>query len=141
VNLNIDTLSSLATSAGVVFAAVQLWITKKQAILQFEDSLAEQYRDVMRRLPVEATLGEPLVKEKYAEALRDFIHYFDLSNEQAFLRQKKRVRKSTWKEWEEGILQNMKRPAFAQAWAEVSRRAPENFNELRSVLESERSNG
>ena len=139
--IDIQSISSVATAVGVVFAAWQLWVTKKQAVLQFEDSMTAQYREILRRLPVEALLGEPLSDARYSETLKEFIHYFDLSNEQAFLRLKKRVRKSTWKEWEEGILQNMRRPAFTQAWEEVTRRAPETFNELRAILKRSLSVG
>jgi hypothetical protein len=141
VAFDLNSLSSIATAVGVTFAAIQLWMTRQQAVLQFEDSLAVQYRDVVRRLPVEAFLGESLSDERQAAALKDFIHYFDLSNEQAFLRQKKRVRRNTWREWEEGIVQNMKRPAFAQAWTHVSSRAPESFNELRALVGEGRLHG
>ena len=38
--------------------------------------------------------------------------YFDLSNEEAFLRVQGRVRSEKWANWVEGIQQNMARPGF-----------------------------
>ena len=54
-------------------------------------------------------------------------------NEQAFLKKRKRISPGTWENWQEGIQQNFRRPAFARAWAEVRGRAPESFNDLCDV--------
>lgn len=124
----------MATALGVLIAGWQLWLAKRQAVTTFEDQLGGQYREIARRLPIEALLGETLDERAYAEALPSFYHYFDLSNEQAFLHRQRRIRKRTWAEWREGIEQNLSRPAFARAWAEVSARSPESFNDLRSEL-------
>lgn len=130
----VQATAAVATAVGVLLAGWQLRLAKQQAITQFEDQLASQYREVARRLPVEALLGEPLEPTAQARALPDFYHYFDLSNEQAFLHQQRRIRKRTWLEWREGIAQNLQRAAFAAAWEEVSRRAPDSFNELRALV-------
>jgi hypothetical protein len=130
----IQVLAGVATAIGVLIAGRQISLAKHQAITAFEDQVASQYREIARRLPVEAMLGEPLDDAAHAEALGDFYHYFDLSNEQAFLQKRGRIRRTTWNEWGEGIEQNLRRPAFARAWEEVSRRAPDSFNELRAWL-------
>jgi hypothetical protein len=130
----IQVLASVATAAGVFIAGWQLSLAKQQATTAFEDQLSGQYRDIARRLPVQALLGEPLDDASHALALPHFYHYFDLSNEQAYLHLRRRVRPQTWAEWKEGIEQNLQRPAFARAWTEVSRRAPESFNELRAEV-------
>ena len=130
----IQALAATATAVGVILAGWQLRLAKQQATTQFEDSLSAQYRDIARRLPLEALLGEQLDDTTYARALPEFYHYFDLSNEQAFLNSRGRVRHSTWREWRDGITQNLKRPAFDRAWSEVSRRAPDSFNDLREAL-------
>ena len=129
----IQTVAAVATAVGVFLAGWQLWLTKRQAIIQFEDQMSAQYREIIRRLPIEALLGESLKDAEQAAALKDFYHYFDLSNEQAYLNEQRRITKKTWLEWREGIEQNLRRPAFAAAWTEITRRAPESFNELRSV--------
>lgn len=129
----IQTIAAVATALGVFLAGWQLWLTKRQAIVQFEDQMSAQYRDIIRRIPIGALLGETLDSEEHASALKDFYHYFDLSNEQAYLHERRRITKKTWVEWREGIEQNLNRPAFASAWAEITSRAPESFNELRRV--------
>jgi len=96
----------------------------------------DHYRDVVRDLPVEALFGEELDAEQYAKALPVFYRYFDLCNLQAYLWERGRLRRATWREWEEGIQQNLANPAFATAWAEVSTRAGESFDELRRLLTS-----
>jgi hypothetical protein len=88
----------------------------------------------IREIPVAALLGEVLEKEEQNRALPHFYHYFDLSNEQAYLHRRNRVRSQTWNEWRDGIIQNLQRPAFSAAWDDVSSRAPESFNDLREAL-------
>jgi hypothetical protein len=127
-------VASVATAIGVLVAGWQLRVSKKQSLVQFEDQMSAQYREIARRLPIEALLGETLDPNRQAKSLADFYHYFDLSNEQAFLHERRRITKATWKEWKEGIEQNLRRPAFALAWDEITRRAPEGFNELRAIV-------
>jgi hypothetical protein len=127
-------LASIATAVGVVFAGWQLRATKDIARTQFEDRLTEQYRNIIRQVPIEALLGAQLSDEEHVKALPIFYHYFDLSNEQAFLNDRERIRDRTWKEWRDGIEQNLSRPAFARAWREIEQLRPDSFAELRSVL-------
>src|SRR4051812_45682401 len=91
-----QTVASIATAIGVFVAGWQLWLTTKQSVLQFEDHMSAQYREIARRLPIESLLGEPLNRERQAAFLAEFYHYFDLSNEQAFLHERRRIRRSTW---------------------------------------------
>jgi hypothetical protein len=127
-------VGSVATAIAVGVAAWQLRISKRQALTQFEDHLAGQYRKIIQGLPVEAMLGEDLQGESYYKVLRTFYHYFDLSNEQAFLHRLGRISDATWDDWKDGILQNVQRPAFRRAWNEISARAPESFDDLRATL-------
>jgi len=126
-------LASIATAIGVALAGWQLRLSQRLASTQFEDQLAMQYRARIQDLPVDALLGESLPPEELHENLATFYHYFDLSNEQVFLHERGRVRESTWNEWRSGIEQNLRRPAFREAWSEIARRAPDSFDELRRV--------
>ena len=133
----LDTLSalaSIATAAAVIVAAWQLVLSKRQAVTAFEDSLAKEYRDIAASLPVKALLGETLSEPEYSDKFDDFYRYFDLCNQQVFLRQTGRVSNRTWEFWQEGIASNLKRPAFERAWAEVARRSNGDFSELRSLF-------
>jgi hypothetical protein len=136
-------LAGVVSACGVLLAFWQLKLMKRQVesqleqgVTEFEDGLAREYRELAGRLPTKAILGEQLTDEEYAKALDEFIHYIDLSNEQVFLRQCKRVSLLTWLNWRDGIQSNLQRPAFAKAWGEIKVRSG-NFAELRR-LESEK---
>lgn len=133
----LDTLSALAnvaTAAAVIVAAWQLVLSKRQAITTFEDSLAKEYRDIAATLPVKALLGEALSESEHSSKFDEFYRYFDLCNQQVFLRQSGRVSDKTWRFWQEGIASNLKRPAFERAWSEVAARSNGDFSELRSLV-------
>ncbi len=82
----LNTALAAITAAGIIVAAWQLIVTKRQAVTTFEDTIAREYRELANRLPTDALLGEELCEEKYKRAFDEFYHYFDLSNEQVFLR-------------------------------------------------------
>lgn len=127
----LNLIAQAATAAGVGVAGWQLLQAKRLAAQQFEDQIAAQYRELIRRLPAEALLGEELDAPAIHDALPAFIHYFDLSNEQAFLHSRKRISEETWANWRDGIKEHLQRPAFARAWSEVAARAPDSFDHLR----------
>jgi hypothetical protein len=133
----IQDLASVATAIGVFFAASQLWYTRSRAITTFEDSLNNEYRRITNGLPTEALLGDGLTPDGKSAHLRDFYAYFDLTNNQVFLRQIRRISKKTWEFWAEGIQTNLARPAFAECWAEISQRAGSDFSELRRLIAEE----
>ena len=127
-------VSSLATAGGVFLAWWQLRAAKQQAQSAFEDSLTSQYREIVHTLPLAAMLGEQLSLEELQAALPGFYRYFDLCNEQVFLRSKGRIRADTWREWTEGISQNLRRPAFREAWRAIDGRSDGSFDDLRRLL-------
>ena len=129
----LSALSSIATAIGVAVAAYQLSVTRRQATTTFEDTLNTQYRQAIERLPIEALFGEALNEQHQAGLLPNFYRYFDLCNEQAFLFSLGRVSDKTWKNWEDGIKGNMSRPAFRNAWKEVTHRANGDFESLRKL--------
>jgi hypothetical protein len=132
--LTVGDAASIATAFGAALAVIQLWLGRRQAKTQFEDQLSAQYRSLIRDIPISAVLGEDLDEASYQTALPVFYHYFDLCNEQAFLRKRRRIRHSTWRDWRDGIETNLKRPMFRRAWSEIARRSPESFDELRRVV-------
>ena len=131
--MDINTLSSIATAIGVIVAASQLWASRQQATTQFEDSLVQDYRTILRKIPIQALLGEDLSDEEYKNNLDNFYYYIDLTNEQVFLRKVKRLRRDTWLNWCDGIRSNLSRPTFHRAWEEIKARSDSNFEELRKL--------
>ena len=121
------------TAIGVCVAAYQLRVNRKQAVTTFEDSLTAQYRQIASTLPLKALLGESLSKSEHEEHLKFFYRYFDLCNEQAFLHQSGRVSENTWAFWKDGIIGNLRRPAFERAWREIAGRANDDFSELKQL--------
>lgn len=129
----VDFIINTATLIGVCIAAWQLYTTKQQATTTFEDSLTNQYRTLIEKIPVEALFGEELSTEKQAEMLPYFYRYFDLCNEQIFLHKMSRISAKTWANWKDGITNNLSRPAFARAWAQVAARSSDDFDHLRAL--------
>jgi hypothetical protein len=129
----LTSLASIATAVAVIVAAWQLFLSRKQAITSFEDSLAKEYRELAARLPTKALLGETLDDKEYADHFDEMYHYIDLCNEQAFLWEAGRISAKTWQFWRDGIASNLKRPAFARAWSEIAARSCGDFSELRAI--------
>jgi hypothetical protein len=134
----IQALASTATVVAVVLTWLQLRQVRKQATTTFEDRLTEQYRRIMENIPIEVWLGSDLktLAEQPRDRCRDAIYrYIDLSNEEAFLYNKKRITEEAWIEWRKGIEANLRLPAFAEVWAEVNAKNPAGFEELRALEE------
>lgn len=132
-----DTIAAVAggiTTVGIAVAAWQLWLAQRQAVTTFEDSVAREYRELAATLPTKAFLGEALTDDEHKDHFDEFYRYFDLSNEQASLHNRKRIKASTWRFWHDGIASNLKRPAFKRAWSEVCSRSGGDFSELRALF-------
>jgi len=130
----IQSVTSAVTAAGVVVAAVQLYLAKREAQSEFEDSFNEQYRRIVVELPLPALIGRSLSDQELEASLRSFYNYFDLSNEQAFLVAQNRFHDKTWTNWREGITQHMERPAFEQAWTRLLPDLDGSFDDFRTLL-------
>lgn len=132
----IPLVANVATAIGVCVALFQQVRAKKHSIVQFEDSLTREFRSIIGRLPVGALLGKDVPAEVVEEHLRTFYLYFDLTNEQVFLRHRERVSEATWKTWQRGIREMMKLPAFAKAWQELRDQPGVHFLGFRKLQES-----
>ena len=100
--------------------------------------MTQQYREIIRNIPVVVLLDDEeneLPDEQLNELLDDFYRYFDLCNEQAFLRQNRRVSKETWENWCDGMRSNMKRKYFAKAWSRIKVKTSDDFQELKLLEE------
>jgi hypothetical protein len=128
----VSALAGVVSACGLFLAFWQLKLMRRLADTAFEDNLAREYRELAARLPTKAMLGEGLTEDEHRQALDEFIHYIDLSNEQVFLRRSKRICLTTWLNWCDGIQSNLQRPAFARAWRELKDRSG-NFAELRRL--------
>ena len=131
----------LVTAVGFAFAGRQLQIAQQTnkasetiARTNLEESLAKEYRDILKDLPTLALLGKPV--ELSDPALTAFFRYFDLCNYQLFLAKAKsqRVSPETCREWAEGMVSNLRREAFKQAWELLGGGiGSDEFQELRAL--------
>jgi hypothetical protein len=134
--MNWDTIASLATAIGVCIAAWQIWESRRLSQTAFEDGLDQQFRQLAMDIPVDALIGRQIKDKK--DELREIIYnYLDLCNEQTYLRQKKRISKSRWKEWNDGIAENLSKPAFKEVWDEIKGSAPNTFTALERLEDTE----
>jgi len=130
-------VGSIATALAVLVAAWQLHRGTSQARTNFEDDLSREYRELARNIPVKVHMGQELTSDEFEQAFPRLHQYFDLTNEQIFLRMNGRITLATWLNWREGIKSNLTRPAFAQAWARVKNATAESFTELRRLEASQ----
>ena len=136
-NIDWDSLVSIATAIGVLLAAFQLRISSKIAQSEFEDSIDQQYRDLARGIPVDALIGKNVSEDK-KELTRELIYnYLDLCNEQIFLRRKKRIRKDTWVDWCSGMQSNLSKREFSTVWLEIKTASPKTFAFLERLEQDE----
>jgi len=134
----VTTFANCIMAAGALLIVLQIWQAKKQAVTSFEDSLNAEYRRIIHAIPVKATFGEPFTAEEIAKYIDEFLFYFDLCNQQAFLRKEERIQNKIWEFWSEGMRLNFNLPAFKQAWGEVETRTPKTFySELRRLVVSD----
>lgn len=136
--------ATLATAVGVGIAAAALYLQRRQAISAFEADLTQEFRAILKEIPVAALIRRDQSSYEIANLLRDlgpFYRYIDLSNEQAFLAKKGVVRPDTWKEWEAGIKSMLSRPAMKRAYEIIMATNREDFGELRDLVPPDREPG
>jgi hypothetical protein len=131
--MTVETIAGIATAIGVALGALQLYFNRRQERAEFEDELAREYRQLCQRLPPEALLGIQCAEQDVHASLANFLHYFLLTNDQVFLRQRGRITRKTWNDWRAGIASNLARPAFATSWLYIKEHSKNSFEELRAL--------
>jgi len=129
-------IASLATPVGVCIAAWQIRQSKELAKSSFENQLSKEYRKIIRKIPVDALIGNP-INDKNNELREIIYNYLDLCNEQTYLRKKKRISDDCWEDWKEGIKANLSKPAFQEVWDEIKAKAPKTFTALELLEQSD----
>jgi len=130
---SVSAFANVVIALGVLVAVYQVRVTLKINKTNFEDTLTREYRRITSNLPADAVLGKPLNQIEILSSLDHFQSYFDLSNEQVFLRQTNRITKETWAHWRGGIRQNLQFPAFQFAWNLIKSASKDRFQELRKL--------
>jgi hypothetical protein len=134
VSSSVSAIANVIIALGVLVAVYQVRVTLRINKTNFEDVLSREYREITRRLPIDVMGGKPVPHLEILKYMDSFLGYFDLSNEQVFLRQTNRISKETWKFWCSGIRQNLQSPAFQFAWNLVKKDvSKDRFLELRKL--------
>lgn len=136
----LDTFSlaaSISTAVGIPLAVFQIRTARIDAVRQFEDGFSKEYRELANRIPTEALLGVELSDEQKSKHFDELYRYFDLCNEQIYLRQKERIRVKTWRFWCDGMKSNFAKPAFRWAWEKIEFTQTKEFSEFRKLAKSE----
>lgn len=126
-------LAPYGTLVGVAVALCQFRKNNKQQVTNFEDSLTKEYREIVRRIPYKALVGDKLSSQERVYAYNEVYNYMDLCNEQVFLRKSGRVGKATWGNWQEGMSTNFDLEVFKEASEEVFKKLDDNFEDLKRV--------
>jgi hypothetical protein len=138
--MNWNALAAIATAVAAVAAAAgflatvrQIKAAARQDRTEWEDELTREYRQIVRQLPLSARLNGQMQDGDIEKFLSIFLDYFDLSNQQVFLRKIGRVSRDTWKEWRLGIKGALQAGPFAAAWNIIKQRNPDLFAELKAL--------
>jgi hypothetical protein len=129
----VEAISNCIVAFGVVVALYQVRAAGRQQVTTFEDGFHKEYREIIRKIPVGVMLGEALDPRPFLQQLHS---YFDLCNEPALLRKRRRVSDRAWAEWREGMKGNFGLPTFRQAWDQMHEKSPGEFKELMKLFES-----
>ena len=129
----ISAIATVVIAWGIGYSRKQLKLNQEIAQLEFEYRLSKEYRELIKLIPAKALFGEQLSADEYQKVLPELLHYFDLSNEQILLHERKKIGTEVWQNWSEGIRHNLSLPVFKQSWAENSKNS-DNFKELRKFL-------
>ena len=133
-----EVLADIVTIIGIVAIFGTIWQTYQSNRIRFEDSLNKEYRGLMRPIPVDV-LNESIstVRDsspELREARECIYNYFDLCNQQIYLRKIKRISDSCWSDWRDGIRGNFFLPSFKEVWEEDVKRG--TFTHLEDIADS-----
>lgn len=124
--------SSLLTAVGVLLGALQVRQSVRQARVDFEDDLSREFRELSKAIPPIARFDGQMTDTEFNAAFPAIYQYFDLTNEQVFLRMNGRIGRTTWLDWCQGIRATLAKPAFRRAWVQVLDTST-SFSELRRL--------
>ena len=68
----VGSVASVATAIGVFVAGWQIRLAKQLARTQFEDTLTQQFREIIWKIPVDALIGLEISEDHYQQTRDDF---------------------------------------------------------------------
>lgn len=74
-------ISELATAVAVGVAAYQLYQNRSLAITSFEDEVSNEYRAIIKEIPIDVMLGGEPCPEDAKRCRNQIYNYIDFTNE------------------------------------------------------------
>ena len=130
----ISAFAAVLSMLGIFLAFRQLRLSRYIAQMQFEDGLSREFREIAAKLPKRALMGDAIPDSESDQLFDEFYRYFDLCNEQIFLRTQNRVSTSTWSNWQSGIRSMLARTAFREAWNVILAYPQHGLDELARLI-------
>jgi|GEM_PF-2966399 len=96
---------------GIAFAGWQLYQIKKHDAFDYLVEYTRRYSEILRKLPIESADSRS-IGELSEEQWREVWAYLDLCGEEEFMSRGGYIPKAIWKEWKDGIQENMKKKLF-----------------------------
>jgi hypothetical protein len=121
--------ANIAASIGIIYGAIQIFQNKKLRNVEFENTINDEYRSIIKEIPWDVFVGKELENNEHYKRMDDYYRYFDLSNNEIILRMNKRISYKMWKEWESGIKDFLKKIEIEKAYNEIVLNN-EIFNEI-----------
>lgn len=114
-----DVITAVTSVIGIIIIIYQLHQANKLAVAQFEDGFDQQYRELMKEIPVPVILGNTVGVTEYPPVRELIFNYYDLCNEQCFMYRRGRISERTWQSWVSGMRNNFSKPVFEKVLREI----------------------
>jgi hypothetical protein len=124
----INFISGIATSLGVILILLQLGQTSKIEKTRFENEMVMRYIRIINLITFEIMYldeSEKYFDEEVKRKLDEFYKYFDLTNQELYLITNDEIRKKTAEEWIKGIKELMGLASFSKAWELIVKKTGE----------------
>ena len=123
---DIPTLVALASIFIVLLVfLIEQYQMRKQMLVQNFSEYTKRYQEILLQLPLSIFDDNfDLVKvpdDEREKILKLMRAYFELCAEEYYLSRSRMIDHHIWEDWREGMEYTFNRPAFKEAWKEVSR--------------------
>lgn len=119
----IDTLAVIVAAAALV---LNYWENRRMHQLTFFAEYTKRFQEIMVSMPFDAFSDDfdasKLNSDEQKKLATQMLIYFSLCSEEYDLFTDGYVKSRVWVVWEEGIITNLRKPAFVWGWNQVEKR-------------------
>lgn len=136
--MSYEAITAFATLGGFILIIIQLYLNSRIEKSKFEYDISKRYIDIANNIKFETMYiesNDPKFDILIKDHLNFFYQYYDLTNQEIFLRRNKRIRKKTWEEWEDGVKDLIVLDSFKHAWKLINDKVSvDTFTEYRDFI-------